>query len=286
MVVSLAGCGGTSDAVTDAAATPQKRAELCDTLGKATDMLSLLNFANNADNEGLYADLTEAEEFFGQPSPAEEISTEWADLAEFFHVTSDAFILVDPTDRQQLDMAQRSLKSDAEDFRELLKTAVASGERVSNFSHSMCSLASDLDITDACILLSTTDLMKVFGKQVPLPTSTTDGNGGLSCVWAADPANPDEVEDVSVTIMPLERFERAYVDQREPLDDVAAPSIKNGHVYAGTIGLTDFDERGHSVSFSVGDLAGFVSVNLDKDFTDKDEIWRAKEFARQIIGQR
>jgi hypothetical protein len=104
------------------------------------------------------------------------------------------------------------------------------------------------------------------------------GDGYVECIWS------DGTSQVSLMVVPLAEFEREYVAPSTPISDVPVDDLDGGKAYEGTLGIGRFSTHGHSVSFTAGDLGGFVSVQIRDTGSRPAEVGEAARLARLLVA--
>lgn len=267
----------TKSATPSAAAAPaEAEVDQCTTIAGAASYLDMLVFANIMDDPKLSDRLAKAEAAFADTEPPAELTEDWKTVAEFFGVISKAFAGVDPTDGDQLRKAQATL-GDGIDAQ-----AAAAGEagiRITSYGKKNCAKADDAVafLTDACDLLTKKELRKVFPADDPVAEGKDFGKDFLECIWTGKTAK------ASVMVMPLDKLKADYLDKSTPLS--AVEGLENGNAYRGTIGIGRLSSKGHAVSFSHGDLGGFVSVQTGDRGSRVVDVPIASDLAKAAAGR-
>lgn len=288
VLLTVAACGGSEEdpvgkATSSAATTPAPEPSAqpagddpCDSVTEAASYVDLLVFANNMDDPDLGDRLAKAKAAFDSAPPA-ELAKDWKIVAEFFATVAPAFAGVDPTDGDQLRSAQATLDKGIE---AQAAAADEAGGRIAAYAKSQCAMGSDTaaaSTTDACDLLTDEELRKVFPADDPIAKGKDFGVGFLECIWKGKTA------EASVMVMPLDKLKEDYLDKATPLS--AVDGLENGNAYRGTIGIGRVSSRGHSVSFSDGDVGGFVSVRTGNGGSRVVDVPIASDLAKAAAGR-
>lgn len=310
VVVAVVGCGGdgggddggggagdgevtepVASATTDTTAAPDQPApsddqadggDFCAELAGLQRSLDLIDISIGTDWPQTIADMRAAERELVAVQPPSDIADEWTVVAGFFSLIVTAFEGVDLDDQKAVgDVLQDRLGPETE---AAAKAAGVAGTRIAAFATDTCgddtAASPAAAVDDGCALLEDDELRsRVFVINEPTAEPRSFGDGYDECIWT------DERSEVSLMLIPLEEFQREYVDKSTPITRSPIDGLEGGLAYDGTVGIARFNTRGHSVSFVAGDRGGFVSVRIGEDGSRSADVGEASRLARLVVSR-
>lgn len=290
LVIGLTACGSGSE---PAAKDPAKESsapapaadaagDFCADSGELMGHFDLLDISIETDWESVAGQFRTGDTELSAASPPTEIADEWATVSSFYGLISDAFDGVDLTDEAEIRTTLTETLGEETEAKALAAQEAVAGIRAYVRSECGGEGASDEGVTElsnACTLLTAADLKRVFAGDVPNGTSRTYGVGYLECIWKGDQA------EVSVMMMPIGDFTRAYLDKSTPLPASKISGMGDSQAYKGVVGIGRFSTRGHSVSFTSDEVGGFMSVRQGDSSSRPVEVGDAERLARIVFAQ-
>ncbi|GLI27639.1 hypothetical protein ARHIZOSPH14_18810 [Agromyces rhizosphaerae] len=286
--LALAGCATSSDAEADAPAeAPDTETTTTDPAGFCDlypDHATLIGVIESPPSEAAEAVTTVVglTPGFVATTPPEDIADEWGVLSEYFSEIAAHFADVDTDDDTALGDA---LEAMPERVNELAFAAADAAYTVGEFAAVECGTgdAAGTTVTDACTLLSEADapLVAVMGGDVPEGESSDLGFGWIQCQWEAAASD----NEVWVMLVPIDEFRSEYLDESTPLANSEIDELEDGAAYEGMIGTGSFSTSGHAVSFTAGDVGGFVSVRTGDGDSRAEDVGAATQLAIAVVGR-
>ncbi len=278
--LTLTACGGGSDTAspekTPAASAAADGGDFCEQLDQARGSFELMNISLATD----WSAFEGASKQLAAVEPPTAIAADWKVAADFYAYIAGLFEDVDFSDRKAVGAAIQSNLGPETEAR--AKKAEASIAEVEAYAKDTCQDTDDATpaaVTDACTLLKDDELKRVFPTGVPAPKSRTYAANTKECIWKTDAA------EASIMIAPLAEFKSEYLDKSTPLSTGEIDGLEGGNTFKGILGIGRFNTKGHSVSFTLDEVGGFVSVRHGEGDSRPADVGTASTLAKLVVSR-